>query len=243
MPGDSGKIYYRARGYYAAADRLTIRVKGVQTHGARPWAGVDIVSLGAEIALALNQVAARQLDVGQSPTVVTLATVHAGVRHNIIPEEMVMTGTLRTFDAERRRDVMARVDRTARSIAARYGATAEVVFDQPDPVTFNDPALTLAMAPSLAAAAGGPDKVEADAPVSMLAEDFPHFTKSIPGLYIQLGARKRGVDAASAPANHSPYFDIDEAAMRVGVRAYALLARDFLATTATTGSPTQAVLP
>ena len=228
-PGDSGEISYRARGFYAAADRLMITLTGAQTHAARPWAGVDVISLGAEVVLALNTFAARQLDVTASPTVITIATVDAGIRNNIIPEQMVMTGTIRTFDPERRREVMAQLPRLVTSLADRYGASAVTAFDRPAPLVFNEPELATAMLPSLVEAAGGRDRVEEAAAPTSLAEDFSFFTRDIPGLYVQLGARPPGIDAAKASPNHSPYFDIDEQAMETGVRVYAQLAFDYLA--------------
>jgi amidohydrolase len=227
FPGDAGKIYYRSGGFYAAADRIEIKLKGRQTHGSRPWSGIDIVSLGADVVTAVNQIAARQLDVAESPTVITLSTVNAGVRHNIIPEDLVMTGTLRTFTPGRRQDAIDRVTRTVTKLAEAYGATADVRFSDPYPLTYNDPALSAAVKPSLVRAAGA-SMVDDQVPVVTGSEDFPHFTRDIPGVYVQLGGRKPGVEARTAPVNHSPYFDIDERAMEVGVRTHANLALDFL---------------
>jgi amidohydrolase len=101
-PADAHVLNYRAGGFYAGADRLTITVKGKQTHGARPWAGVDMASVSADIIQAINQIAARQVDVGVSPSVVTIATINMGLRNNIIPEDLKMEGTMRTFTPERK---------------------------------------------------------------------------------------------------------------------------------------------
>jgi len=228
MPGDAGKFYYRPEGFYASAERIEIKLKGRQTHGARPWSGIDVVALGADVVGAVNQIAARQIDVSDTPTVITIATMNAGVRHNIIPEEMVMTGTLRTFSKERRDDVVQRVTRAVTKLAESYGATGEVSFNDPYPVTYNDPALSKAVLPSLVKAAGGEAMVDADAQVVTGSEDFPQFTRNIPGVYVQLGARPAGLDPKTAPVNHSPFFDIDERAMEAGVRAHAHLALDYL---------------
>jgi amidohydrolase len=226
-PGDAHALNYRAGGFYAGSDRLTITVKGKQTHGARPWAGVDMASVAADIVQAFNQLSARQIDVGASPTVLTVATINMGVRNNIIPEDLTMTGTLRTFNAERRADVIDKVQKTVAAIGDRYGAKAQAVFTQPYPVTRNDPALSAWVKPVLEQAS--PGKVDDQAPLVTGAEDFSRYGEKIPAVFIQLGGRPASVPAATAPANHSPYFDIDEAVLETGVKAEVLLALDYLA--------------
>ncbi|WP_293409121.1 amidohydrolase [Phenylobacterium sp.] len=219
-PGEVGAIAYRSGPMMAAADSYEIRLKGKQTHGARPWDGVDLASLSAEIVTAFNQVASRQLDVSRSPTVITVAVIQSGVRHNIIPDELMMAGTLRTFDPEMREDTIARMKKTVDSIAARYGATGGLTMGGHVPVTANDPALTKAMAPTLAAASARP----ADGETGLVtgAEDFSEFQAVIPGLYYRLGV------GFPKGTNHSPFFTIDEAALEVGVRAQVLAALDYL---------------
>jgi amidohydrolase len=227
-PGNLGELNYRSGGFYAAADRFDIKLTGRQTHGARPWAGIDVVSLSASIITAMNQIAARQIDVTASPTVITIATVHGGVRNNIIPEELVMSGTLRTFSDERRTDVIARMDRTIKALGESYGATATLTLNEPSyPVTYNDPALAAAMLSTVKTASGG--KVNANGDLYTGAEDFSFYARQIPGVFYKLGARKPGFDAKTAPENHSPYFDIDESVLEIGVRTHVMLALDYLA--------------
>jgi amidohydrolase len=228
-PGDPGKLNYRPGGFYAAADRFDIALKGRQTHGARPWSGIDVISLSASIITAMNQIAARQIDVTASPTVLTIATINGGVRSNIIPEDLAMSGTLRTFSDERRSDVIARMDKTVKALADSYGATATLTMNEPSyPVTYNDPALAAAMLPTLTVAAGGPANVEPNGDLVTGAEDFSYYARKIPGVFYQLGARKPGLDAKTTPVNHSPYFDIDETVMEVGVRTHVMLALGYL---------------
>lgn len=227
-PGDSGVLYSRSGPFFAASDKITIELAGRQTHGARPWSGVDITALTAEVITAVNQIAARQLDVSSSPTVITIATLHGGVRHNIIPEEMTLTGTLRTFTKERREEVIEKMTKRVTAIAESYGAKADVTVGDSYPMTRNDPGLTAFALPSLEKAAGGPDKLVTDADLVMGAEDFSHFANRVPGVYIQLGARPPNVDPETAPVNHSPFFTIDEAAMKTGVRAHVQFALDYL---------------
>lgn len=229
FPNESGKIFYRAEGFFAASDRIRIALTGRQTHGARPWSGVDIASLAADSVLAMNQIAARQLNVAKNPTIITIASVHGGVRHNIIPDEMVLTGTLRTFDPATRADVMARITKTVENLADSYGAKAKIEFQEPNPVTWNDKALSAWALPSLQRAAGGADRVDANAELVTGAEDFSYFAREIPSVYVQLGARPKGADPVNVAVNHSPYFDVDEAALITGVRTHVFLALDFLA--------------
>lgn len=225
-PGDAHALNYRAGGFYAGADRLTITVKGRQTHGARPWAGVDMASVAADIIQAINQIAARQVDVGAQPSVVTLATINMGLRNNIIPEDLKMEGTMRTFSPERKADLIGKVQKAVAAIGDRYGAKAEAVFSQPYPVTYNNPELSKWVRASLDKAS--PGKVDDNAPLVTGAEDFSLYAEKIPAVFVQLGGRPATVPAATAPANHSPYFDVDEAVFETGVKAEALMALDYL---------------
>ena len=225
-PGDAHALNYRAGGFYAGADRLAITVKGRQTHGARPWAGVDMASVAADIIQAINQIAARQVDVGAQPSVVTLATINMGLRNNIIPEDLKMEGTMRTFSPERKADLIGKVQKAVAAIGDRYGAKAEAVFSQPYPVTYNNPELSKWVRASLDKAS--PGKIDDNAPLVTGAEDFSLYAEKIPAVFVQLGGRPATVPAATAPANHSPYFDVDEAVFETGVKAEALMALDYL---------------
>ncbi len=222
IPGEPGSLVWRSGPMMAASDGYEIKLKGKQTHGANPSAGIDIASMQAEIVLAFNQIAARQINVTRTPTILTVATVHGGVRGNIIPDDMTLSGTLRTFDPALRKDIIARIEKTVESIATRYGGKGEVVWNTPNPVTSNDPALTAKMKPTLGRAAQG--KIKDDIDFITGAEDFSYYQQKIPGLFYDLGIGfPKGV-------NHSPFFNVmDEGAMEVGVRAQALTALDYLA--------------
>jgi amidohydrolase len=221
-PGEPGTISYRARGQMAAADALTLIVRGVQTHGAQPWHGVDPIIVSAQLMTALQMIPARQLNVTRAPAVITIGAIHGGVRGNIVPDRVEMKGTIRTFDPDMRTDLLERVRRTARSVAESAGATAEVTIDPYSPVTYNDPELSARMRPALERAAGQ-GKVREMEPV-MGSEDFSHYTRQIPGLYFFLGINKDGVAAGAAAENHSPDFFVNEAALITGVRALTFVA-------------------
>lgn len=225
-PGDAHQLNYRPEGFYAGSDRITITVKGKQTHGARPWAGVDMASVAADIIQAMNQIAARQVDVGAQPSVVTLAVINMGLRQNIIPEDLSMQGTMRTFSPERKAQLIDKITKAVTSIGDRYGAKAEVAFTQPYPVTYNNPELSKWVKASLLKASS---KVDDNAALVTGAEDFSMYAEKAPAVFVQLGGRKADVPAATAPANHSPYFDVDEAVFETGVKAEAFMALDYLA--------------
>ncbi len=223
-PGEVGAIAYRSGPMMAAADSYEIRIKGKQTHGARPWDGIDLASLSAEIVQAFNQIAARRLDVARSPTVITVAVIQSGVRHNIIPEDMMMGGTLRTFEPDMRTATIAQMQAAVDGIVARYGAEGKLTMGGTTPVVTNDAELARLMAPTLAVAAFGP--VDPDTGKITGAEDFSEFQAVVPGLFYRLGV------GFPPGTNHSPFFTIDEAALEVGVRAQVLTALDYLDRTA-----------
>ena len=224
--GNVGQIGYRSGGTMASSDVLRITVRGKQTHGALPWAGVDPVVVSSQIVLGLQTIASRQLDVTRTPAIITIGSIHGGVRNNIIPDEVQLDGTIRAFSPEVQDDMHRRIKLTAESIAASAGATSDVVITRQSPVTFNNPALTEAMLSTLRRVAGA-DMVS-EQPLVTAAEDFSLFAQSAPGLFIFLGSTKTGVDAATAPANHSPLYEVDEGVLPLGVRALASLAADFL---------------
>jgi amidohydrolase len=224
-PEPAGTLSYRSGPFMAAADGLHIVIRGRQTHGSAPWAGVDPIIVAAQIMTALQAIPSRQLDITKGPAVITIGSIHGGVRGNIIPDEVVMDGTIRTFDAGVREELHAKLRRTVTMIAEAAGATADVALEGYAPVTGNDPALLKQMMPSLQWAAGAEQVVEHGLITG--AEDYSLFEKRIPGLYLMLGVNKAGVRAGEAPANHSPLFDANEAALIVGVRAHVGFVLDY----------------
>lgn len=226
FPGPSGRITYRAGGMMAAADTLRITVRGRQTHGAMPWGGVDPIAVSAQIINSLQTITSRQMNLTTAPSVITIGMINGGVRENIIPDEVTMGGTIRTLDPKHRTDIHERIRRTAENIAEASGAEAEVTITSGVPVTWNDPALTARMAPTLQRVARNGNAAVGTATTA--AEDFSFFQQKIPGVYFGLGVTPDGVDPATVPVNHSPYFFADEAALPIGVRSMAHLVVDYL---------------
>ena len=219
-----GELAYKPGGMMAAVDSLKIVVRGKQTHGAYPWLGVDPIVVASQIVLGLQTIPSRQLDSTLAPSIVTIGMIRGGVRGNIIPDEVEMVGTLRALDKNMQREIHERVKRTAESIASGAGATATVTITTGYPVTFNDPALTERMAPTLKRTSPNTTVVNA----VLGAEDFSFFQEKVPGLFIWLGTRPKNQTAEQAPSNHSPLFYVDESGLGLGVRALSNLAVDYL---------------
>jgi amidohydrolase len=222
----SGVIALRPGGLMASADSIKIDIHGRQTHGSSPWRGVDPVVTAAQIILALQTIPSRQLDATLTPSVLTISTVHGGVRANIIPDSLEMQGTIRTHDEAVRADIKHRLEKTVTAIAGSQGARATVAVREGVPVTYNDPPLTAWGTRSLGRGLGE-ERVIESRPV-MGAEDFSILAQKVPGMFFFLGVTPPDEDPREAPANHSPLFHIHEPALKYGVRALAFLALDYL---------------
>ncbi len=222
----AGMIAWRGGPLMAAVDSYSVTVTGRQTHGALPWRGVDPVVTAAQVVTGLQTIVARQLDITKEPAVVTVGQIHGGVRYNIIPDSVTLEGTIRSFDEGMRDDIHARVKRTAEQIAGSQGAAAETKVTKIYDVTANDEALSARMTPTLVRVAGDKpwtDKVQK----STGAEDFSEFGHVAPSLFLFLGV-SAPAEAATAAANHSPKFIVDESGLIQGVRALTHLTIDYL---------------
>lgn len=212
-----GTITYKEEGVMAASDWFTIKVRGRQSHGAAPWMGVDPVVISAQIINALQTIVSRQMDLTQEAVVITVARINAGIRENIIPEEAVMSGTIRTLDKQMQQQVHEKIRTIATHIAKSGGAEAEVTFDGKTPVTYNDPALTQKLIPALQRAAGEENVIRIH-PVTG-AEDFSFYQEEVPGFFFFVGARPENIDPATTPSHHTPDFMIDDSGLLTGLKA------------------------
>lgn len=228
----AGQIGYRGGPLMAAADAYRIVVKGVQTHGARPWGGVDPIVTSAQIINALQTIVSRTVDITKNPAVVTVGMIKGGVRNNIVPDEVEMVGTIRTFDTQQRADIMMRMKRIVENVSAANGATGtfELILTG-NPVTYNNPELTTLVVPSLKRSAGDANVI--GIPLETGAEDFAYFAQKVPSFYFFVGIVPRDKSPVAAPVNHSPLFFIDESGIPVGTHAFAQLAVDYLQAKAT----------
>ena len=227
---DLGKIYYKSGATMASSDWFTIKVKGKQSHGAYPWNSIDPIVVSAEIVQALQTIVSRNIDITQAPVVVSVGKIQSGVRANIIPEEAIMEGTIRTLDSEVQKTVHEKIKLIAKNIAEANGTSAEVMIDTKTLVTFSDPELVTRTLPSLQTAAGGAANVKLTNWVTG-AEDFSYFGTKAPSFFFFLGARDPQFPTmAAAPDHHTPGFMINDSKLDVGVKAFVHLVLDYAKT-------------
>jgi amidohydrolase len=222
-----GKIEYRPGGAMAGAMDLKITVKGKPSHGAMPWASIDPVLTASQIVYGLQTIVSRNLDLTKNGAVITIGSIHGGNRSNIIPEQVEMMGTVRTLSVEDEKMFIRRINEVATHTAEAAGATAEVKLPYTIhyPVTYNDPALTARMLPSLKKSAGEENINLAQARTG--SEDFSYFAEKVPGLFIFLGGMPKGTDPLKAGPHHTPQFMIDDSGMKLGVNAMCNLVMDY----------------
>ena len=222
----SGTLNYRPGPLMAAVDGFDIRVKGIGAHGATPWEGVDPVVVASQIVAGLQTIVSRQTELTEAAAVITVGSFHAGVRRNIIPEEAILQGTIRTFGAAMQKKVHEKIRLTATKIAEASGATADVDIQVMYPATINDASLTEMMVPSLVKSAGR-ENVQVISAVTM-AEDFSFFQQKVPGFFFFLGAYPAAAKPEKKPTHHTVDFMIDENALPVGVKALVNVTVDYL---------------
>ncbi len=227
-PGPAGTLAWRPGALMAEADTVRITLTGTQTHGAVPWRGTDLIGQAATTVHELNRLVTRTIDPTQTPTVLTIATINAGLRHNIIPDKAELSGTLRTFDLARRDQLKGQIEQVVKGIAAIHGTEANVSFTTAGALTSNEPALSTWIAGPLAEAAGGTDRIAPDAPPVTVSEDVSLFMNEVGGVYYFLGISPDGVAPRDTHPNHSPFFTVNEAALKTGVKAHVLSALRFL---------------
>ena len=218
----------------AAASAYRITVKGVQTHGSTPWSGIDPIMATAQLIESLNTIVSRRINIINNPAVLSVGLVEAGTRNNIIPEESMIMGTIRTFDPVLRKEIYDEIEQIAEGVALGTGTEIKVEFDVGGfyPVTVNNPELVEKMSDSLKQASPG-KFYESNTPVTG-AEDFSYFSQEIPGLYFWLGINKPGEgqsanfgERTNVAGNHSPYFYVDDSALDEGVKALTYLVLDY----------------
>jgi amidohydrolase len=223
-------IGYRSGPLMASSDQFRISLRGVQTHGAQPWSGIDPIVVGSQIVLGLQTVVSRRMNLTEEPSVVTVGSFHAGNRSNIIPDEATMEGTIRAFNESHRDDIHECVHKITTLIAESGGASANVKINRGYPVTSNDAALTAWSVPVLKRVAG--ESAAGICPKTCGAEDFSYYQRMVPGFFFFIGCTPPDQDCKSAASNHSPRFYVDESGLKLGVKALATLAVDWLSANA-----------
>ncbi len=205
----------------AAAGKFRVEIRGKGGHGAAPHQTVDPIVLAAQAVVALQMVVSRRLDPIDAG-VVTIGTVHGGTQDNIIPESVVLTGTLRSLGGEVY-DQLVREIRQTLEVVRALGGDFDVTFTTGYPVTNNDPALT-ALVTQVAQDLLGERAVIPAKPV-MKGEDFSLLAAQVPGCYIRLGT---GFPGEPPRVHHDPHFDLDERALPIGAAILAATALRYL---------------
>lgn len=211
----------------ASADRWSMKVIGRQTHGARPWGGVDPIVVSSQIIMAFQTIASRQVDVTKAPSIISVGRIQGGIRNNVIPDYVEMEGTIRAFDPAMRVYIHEAMERTA--IAIAQSARAEVEFEvdpRGTPAVINHDGLVEQMWPVVQRVSGERPMLRMQP--QTVAEDFSRYGEVTPSMFVFLGSLPDGVDIENAPSNHSPFFDINEDDLELGVRLFGQLAVEYM---------------
>ena len=221
-----GQVRYKSKGIMAAAQRFVIDVQGKQAHGSQPWMSVDPILISAKIIDGLQTIISRNSELTKEGAVISVGSIHSGIRFNIIPDTARMVGTVRTLDENMKQKIIKRMQEMVPQIAAAYGGTAEIDIFESAALTYNDPTLTETAVKSLKKALGENQVVEMKAVTG--AEDFSAFQEKVPGFYFFLGGLIQGNSPEDAPSHHTPEFMVDDAGLEYGVKAMVQLSLDFL---------------
>ena len=224
----AGQVFVRPMGIMAAVNEFRIDIEGIQTHGSTPWTGVDPIVTASQMINSIQTIVSRNMPLTQAAAVVTIGSIHGGVRSNIIPESLYMLGTIRTLDNEMKKLVLKRLEKIVSSIAHANNAKAKLTFLVSYPITFNDPDLYEDMLPSLQRINGSSNVNSMNAVTG--AEDFSFFQEKVPGMYFFIGGAKKGTDPSKAAPHHTPDFYVDDSAMITGLKSMTTLALDYLIT-------------
>ena len=217
-----GQIGFNPGPTMAAVDQFTAHIKGKQAHGAQPNLGIDPVVMAAQAILALQTIRSRNLSPFE-PSVVTVGIVRGGERFNIIPGEVMLEGTVRTYNDETRDTVERRMREILDGTTRAAGGSYDLDYKRNAPATVNDPALAERVRPLLERTLGA-GKVKLVEP-TMGGEDFAYFANQVPGFYFRLGVVKPGTTSGGL---HTPTFRADDSAVPVGMRVMARLLVDYL---------------
>jgi len=217
-----GVLGYTPGPALAASDHFTATIHGRGAHGAQPEVSVDPVVMAAEAVMVLQTIRSRNMSPIE-PGVVTVGLVRGGTRFNIIPDDVLLEGTVRSYHTETQDLVERRMREILGGVTAAGGGSYDLTYERGIPVTVNDVALTERMVKTLERAVG-PGNVERLDPATV-AEDFAYFANEIPGFYYRLGTLKPGTTSGN---HHTPTFQADDTAIPVGIKAMAYLVWDYL---------------
>lgn len=219
----AGQVAYTIGADNANSDTFQITLRGRMAHGSTPHRGVDAIATAATAIQALQNIRSRMTNT-QRPVVLSIGTIQGGQRSNIIADQVVMTGTVRTYDAALRDEVVKMMHRILKGVTEAHGASYELEYREGYPSINNDAALIQATLPAFRRLLG-PENVLEVIP-GMGGEDFSYFAQVSPGFYFRLGVSNE--EKGIINELHTPLFDVDEDCMKTGVAVMAAAVCDFL---------------
>ena len=209
----------------AAFDKFVIRVNGRGCHGSTPEKGIDPVNIAAHIVIALQAITTRELN-ATKPLVLTIGKIQGGSQYNVIPNEVVIEGTIRTLEEEVRQFAAKRIGEIAQATAAVFGGNVDYEMIWGAPPVINDDKMA-ALAAKAAKTVAGEDHVitEVKAP-NMGGEDFAYYLEKLPGAFMFLSSSNpaKGTDVS----HHNPKFDVDEDVLWEGSAVFVAIVEEFL---------------
>jgi amidohydrolase len=207
----------------ASSSRFEAKIIGKKTHGAMPHTGIDPIPIASQVVSAFQTIPSRQVD-AQTPMVLTVGSIHGGNRYNVVADSVELQGTVRTFTADGPATVKAKMEAILKGVTSSYGASYEVNFYTNAPVTFNEAKLAAASTAAIAGALGAANVIKPA--LQMVSEDFAYYQQQIPGFYFFVGIKNeaKGITAMW----HTEFYDMDEDALKVGVRAMSAAVLDYL---------------
>ncbi|MFY6887149.1 amidohydrolase [Acinetobacter baumannii] len=222
----SGSIFYKDEAMLNSADEFRIKLTGQQVHASMPWAGRDPIVASAAIINNIQTMISRRSDLTKGMAVITVGHISGGTAANIIPKEVDMEGTIRTNNEDIRQNILQQLPEMVTHTALANNVKAEIELSPYAPVTYNNKMLTQLILPTLENTVGKNNlhRMETNASAS---DDFAHYGKLMPSLYISLGATPKNQDMSKAAPNHSPEFIVDDATLKTGVESHIRFVMDY----------------
>jgi len=218
-----GQVMFSPGIIMASSDWFQLTIKGRGAHGARPQEGVDAIVLASQVIMSLQSITSRFID-PTDPIVLTVGKISGGTRSNILADQVILEGTVRTLSQENRQKIQGLISSIVRGIVQPLGGDFTLDYRQTVPFVYNHPELARLMLPSMINAVGAENILELKP--QFVAEDFAFFAQKIPALYFFLGVKN---PRETKPASlHSPYFNPDERSIPVGIRVMCHLLLDCL---------------
>ncbi|MFQ5721796.1 MAG: M20 family metallopeptidase [Candidatus Aminicenantales bacterium] len=222
-PQDLGQVFFSPGPILAAADRFQISIKGKSSHAARPYEGIDAITLAAQVIVSIQSIISRMVD-PHDPAVINIGKIQGGTKANIVADEVHLEGTIRTLSEVNRKRIPKLIENIVRGITEAFGAQYSFNFLPGTPPVYNHPELAKLMLPTLTHLLG--ENNIKDIRPQLVAEDFAYYCQKIPGFYFFLGV-KNPQQETMAPL-HSPYFNPDERSISLGIKIMCHLLLDCL---------------